>query len=305
MKSQLAAVAAAATFFSLGSAATLDKTKYPTNVEIDLVFPAANKTYNIEADFPVVFAVQNADPFLTWKPYFHWEIRAANNTNGDRADGSAGRAMSGYLPPDIVDNMFYVAESLGRSTKLAPGQYTLNWTLTITACSYFGSLKSVKAVDYLTGLVDFSTVADGSGTDVDFTAECPVYVGSLQSDGVDSGHTEATGDYLICPFVDKVDDENANPCRAKMWKAMEECLNFNMTHFGTKEFDACQKAIDDAPTNLGEGPRVKESEKNDTGGESGGGNLPQSGDKEDGAVSAYGVSNMMLGVGAVAAFLMV
>ncbi len=299
MKSVQVAVTAAA-LSSLGSATPVDKSQYPTNVEIDLVFPAANKTYNIGEDFPVVFAAQNANPFLTWHPYFHWEISASNNTD-ERPDAAGGRSMDGSLPPDIVDNIFYIAESGGKSSKMPPGQYTLNWTLSITTCTNNGRLKSTRSGDFLTGLVPFSTAADGSGTDVDFTAECPVYLGSLQSTGVESTTTEATGEILICPYVSLHEESKTNPCRAKMWKAMETCVNHNLTNFNTKDFAPCQKAIDEAPKNLGEGPQFEETEKNGTDGKGGNGTVKD--DEEDGAMSVYGASNLLLGMGAVAALM--
>ena len=262
-------------------------TQYPTNVEIDLVFPLS-KTYNIAQDFPVVFAVQNADPFLTWSPFFSWQVTPANGSASD-SDSKGSKAFSGVLPPDIVDGIFFVSSSAGKSTKLAPGEYVMTWNLSVSACTNNGRLKSVESKVFLNGFMTFSAVSDGSGTDDDFTAECPEYQGSLVSQG-----TEMDGDALLCPYVERYEDPKANPCRSTMWETMADCVNHNLTNFGTEDFGPCQKAIDDAPKDLGAGPTVEGTQKNDTeGGQQGG---------DEGTGSLYGVSSF--GLSAVVAIAM-
>lgn len=266
--------------------------KYPANVEIDLVFPQ-NGTYNIGADFPVVFAIQNADPFITWKPYFSWEVRAANDTTGEAAE-SRSMSLSRGLPSDIVHNMWWAAGSAGKSTKMAPGQYTLSWNLSIIACEQNGRLKFSKSKVFLNGTMKFATVTDGSGKDVDFTADCPLYQGTVYS-----GYADMDGANLLCPSVQVNTKAKTSPCRAKVWKSMEACINHNLTNFNTKDFAPCQKAIDDAPKDIGGGVSEDdkfgdEGTKNDTG----------SGEKkdEDGGAGANGVSMTLLGLSMAVVF---
>lgn len=164
----------------------------------------------------------------------------------------------------------------------------MSWNLSLSACTFNGGLKSVENKVFLNGSMAFAAVSDGSGADVDFTAECPEYQGSLVSRG-----KETNGPAFLCPYVERYEDPKANACRAKMWTAMADCVSHNLTNSAIKELGPCQKAIDDAPKDLGAGPTVEEVQKNDTGG----------GEKKDdeGAGSVYGVSTVLLWLSAVVA----
>lgn len=263
--------------------------KYPVNVEIDLVFPQ-NGTYNIVADFPVVFAVQNADPFLTWKPYFSWEVRSSNNTS-ERPDAQSSVAVRGSLPSDIVHNMWWVASSAGKSNELPPGQYTMNWTLSIVTCTANGRLRSSESQKFLNGTMSFKTVSDGSGKNVDFTTDCPLYQGTVRSSRI-----ELSGQNLLCPYITRNEAAKKNACRAKVWESMAACITHNLTHYNTKDFAPCQKAIDNAPKDIGGGVS---DDGGSAGGSEDGKNGTDAGDKKDkdGAAVMYGVSSLLLGSG--------
>lgn len=263
--------------------------KYPVNVEIDLVFPQ-NGTYNIVEDFPVVFAIQNADPFLTWKPYFSWEIRSANNTGG-RADAQSSVATRGSLPSDVVNNMWWSSSSAGKSTKIAPGHYTMSWNLSIITCTLNGRLRSTESQRFLNGTMSFTTVSDGSGKNVDFTAECPLYQGTVRASGI-----ELSGQNLLCPYVKRNENAKRNACRAKVWESMAACITHNLTHYNTKDFAPCQKAIDDAPKDIGGGVS---DDGGSAGGSDDGKNGTDAGNKKDekGSARVYGVSTLLLGIG--------
>lgn len=269
-----------------GAQLALAAAKYPVNVEIDLVFPQ-NGTYNIAKDFPVVFAIQNADPFLTWRPYFSWEIRSPNNNNG-RPDAQSSVSIRGDVPSDAVHNMWWSSSSAGASNTLAPGHYTMNWTLSIITCTRNGRLRSSESRTFLNGTMGFTTVSDGSGKDVDFTAACPLYQGTVRGSA-----PEMDGERLLCPYIDVNRDAKTNACRAKVWESMAACITHNLTHYNTKDFAPCQKAIDEAPKDIGGGVS---DDGGSAGGNEGGKNGTDDGNAKDkeGGAGVYVVSTLLL-----------
>lgn len=262
----------------------------PQDAELDLVFPL-NDTYNIADSIPVVFAVQNADLFLSWEPYIAFYFMV-NDTDKSTADAS-GAMASISRPPDIVNNMWWLSSSTEKSGSpffnVTAGNYYMTWGLALNPCHERGGYFAGYSI-VMQGSVNFTIVDDGSGKDMDITRDCPVYQGTLSGERNGNFSKRQLG-YDLPPEIPtdcgnitrSFNSSAATPCRAKLWDEMAVCIKKNISstyHAGifpsNYDFKTCQKAIDSAP---------KEEDLDD----------------QHGTASLYGVSTALLGLACIVA----
>jgi hypothetical protein len=222
---------------------------FPATIEVDIVFPR-NETYKVDNNFPVVFAIQNAEASFAFGFSLFWSITAlGNDSEPSRAYVNVGNtpyiADDSDPPIDTTDNIWYFTQNVSFDAELPTlGLHKLEWTWGATECEQDGDDVTVTiGNDQAQGELYFTVVADGRGEDVNLTGDkCPEFGALIYAeDNADWGEH--------CPIFGKTPKEvKPDPCRAKMPAHLAACAMANVT--GSSDRSACERAKE-----LGDGNR--------------------------------------------------
>ncbi|KAI0467014.1 hypothetical protein F4859DRAFT_284411 [Xylaria cf. heliscus] len=120
-----------AALFSLLSAVEASPPKYPTTLEVDLVFPR-NDTYAPVDAFPLVIAIQNnfLTHFLDFDMELLWVLLRIDN------ESESVSIDAGYFDttPPVYDDQRYLVSATTRLNS-TEGRFALHWQLNVNNCS--------------------------------------------------------------------------------------------------------------------------------------------------------------------------
>jgi hypothetical protein len=101
-------------------------TRGPSSVEVDVIFPIHNATYNITESLPIVFALQNLTAAAALGPFtFAWDIMPYGNVAGDQ--GAGGVTNDDWITTFTTASTPTEPYILVNQTNVQKWQYGPNW----------------------------------------------------------------------------------------------------------------------------------------------------------------------------------
>lgn len=224
---------------------TANAISYPTTIEVDLLFPLPNKTYPSITPFPVIFALQNVPAADEFGYTISWTLRSEAE-NSTVALGTLYK-MTYRNNSDSVflldgGNIAILPDTAYDGTRLESGRYSLAWKYSMVTCTQIGDHTQYhigKTQARNTHSFDVEEKASGEKNDFDLglNAECPAFGDMMVVREATTGG---------CPFMKGTsggDDNDQDPCRARLNAKQASCVQGNVT--GSYNASLCREAFSD------------------------------------------------------------
>ena len=184
---------------------------FPSNVEIDVIFPR-NDTYDHAEVFPVVFAIQGAKAAWDFQFHFEWDINYADGyaSDGLVEFGRAGNIFDGVPAPS--DPFIVTNRSISMYKASGDHKYRLSWEFGFyTNCTDHGSSFEIESRAFnARGSLVFTVKSGAKKPDIAEPGPCPLLGSVVGMQGNSSGGCVHVGDSGI----------SANPCAVTVNAAM-------------------------------------------------------------------------------------
>jgi hypothetical protein len=211
------------------------KTPFPQNIELDLIFPRNNTVYAPTAQFPVVFAIQNAA--IGW-PYgltVDWDITSALPVGSQYTRNSGSFNSSTRALPSPGPFLF-----IGSSNKTnTVDRFVLQWSFSINNASVdprnlypFSYPMGNHSVVSILNTVYFSIAKSGIAPEVVVDGRCPQGVGMFV---VESISTTDRGTYPV-----------VNPTAYNMTNTKDDSYPGIELLYTPPEYNPCAMKVDNA-----------------------------------------------------------